>query len=149
MALKISAPKTKVFILDDVDKEFGNEGDPTQVTIAQATEEQDRRRASLYEEVRRISEPDGSQVWLQKFSPLELRQRESWLVLRGANIVGPDDQPLFPSREDKNGPRLDMTQSNFEKAWGMLPSQICAAIHKRVLEMNPHWDFAETEGEES
>lgn len=140
MAIKIDNPQMQDFILERSDELYGD-GDPTRVTIRQATQSAHERRSQVFAEVSRVIERDdvygAAQTSIrQKWSMEELKRVEVYLTLAGCTIEGPDGSPLFVFN-NKN--QLAMSESDFAKAWGMLPTDVAHEIHEKVLEVNYMW----------
>jgi len=139
MPLKLTAPIEKECVLEKSDELFGCEGDPTRVTIRQATQAQHERRSDLWAEMTqevfgdRVA-PDSVRL-IQRISLPELHRIEVYCTLAGSNILGVDGEPLF---KFKNG-KLAMTEYEFNIAWGQLLPEIVNEIHEKVLEVNPTW----------
>lgn len=132
MALKLTAPIEKDFILEKSDKEYKNDGAPTTVTIRQATQGQHERRNQLINTFNR--EYDGISVTVsQNFSPEDLYRLEVELTLVGCNIDDVDDKPLFIFKGNFVEP------ASFKKGWAKLPPIVAEEIHSKVLEVNPLW----------
>jgi len=132
MALKLSAPLEKEFILEKTDKEFKVEDGHTTVTIRQATQGQHEIRTAMYNDFERVFDGDSLKV-SQHFSPEEFKRKEVELTLTGCNILGENDKPLFIFRNGIVDP------ISFKKGWADLPPMIADEIHDKVLEMNPLW----------
>ena len=89
--------------------------------------------------------PDEVSI-VQRIALEELKQLEVWLTLVECNIEGENGKPLFPSKKSKVGDlRLAMQKNQFENNWGLLPPDVAAEIHDKVLEVNIQWGGAEGE----
>ena len=132
MALKLTAPIEKDFILEKTDKEYDVKDDHTTVRIRQATQGQCEIRNALLSEFTRVF--DGDQLTVsQHFSPEELYRREVELTLVACNIEGESGKPLFFFKVGKIDP------ASFKKGWALLAPMVAEEIHDKVLEMNPLW----------
>ncbi len=130
MALKLSAPIEKDFVLEKTDEMFGTEG--TRVRVRQATQAQHERRASLFATlIREYPEGDMNNVrFVQRFSLPELMRIEAFLTLIDSNIEDENSRPLFHE---------GMSEAQFSRSWGRLPPAVAIEIHDKVLEVNPDW----------
>jgi hypothetical protein len=130
MPIKLDPPIEKEYTLERSDKALGNEGEPTTVKVVQARTGDNLERMELWKRFERTFEAGGDVHVTQEVSPAIVRRKEVFLTLKGCNLVGPEDKPLFefPLREDK-----------FNKSWAMLPSVLADEIHDKVLEVNPDW----------
>lgn len=135
MPLKLATPIIKTFVLEEADKNYGNNGDPTTVTIRQATTEADMAREAVYSEVTRVFDENAPVQLRQRWTMAELARREVYLTLAECNIVKDDGKPLFKFRDGK----LNMQEYDFNDAWGLLPSDVAGEIHDKVLEVNIKW----------
>ena len=151
MPIKLKSPLKKEFHLTKSDGELGVdgiEGDPTLITVRQATQGDHELRNDLDSEFRR--EYDGRTIKVvQRISFDDLRRREVFLTLCACNILDEDgSKPLFAF---ENG-RLN-NEEVFNRSWGKLPPTVADEIHEKVMEMNPLWNasskpVAEVSGEE-
>lgn len=143
MPIKISSPLVQTFILEETDRKYGCEGEPTTVTIKQAAQHEHEQRQQTFATLeRRFNDTDPEQTTLVQTANMEqLKRLETWLTLCECNIMDDDGtKPLFPSRKGENGlPRLAMNKGQFEIAWGKLPPDVAAEIHEKVTEMNIMW----------
>lgn len=130
MPIKLSPPVIEKLPLEKSDKAFNNEGDPTTVTIKQATEEENILRQNLLSLYKRTLEMDGTISINSNISPAVLRRYEIFLTLTDTNLQGEKGKPLFtfPLKEDE-----------FNTAYGMLHPQIVEEIHEQVKKVNPTW----------
>lgn len=130
MALKLAAPLIESVKLEDID--------PTGETFAvfaQATMEQHERRNQVFAD-REYSWSDnelGVVRQKSKWNPDEQARLEVFLTMRDCNILGPDDQPLFPYREGKIG------EAQFNRAWAKLPPEWAASLHAACYRVNKVW----------
>jgi len=143
MPLQLSAPLEKDFTLDKSDALFGNDGEPTRITVRQATQAQHERRSRLWEELTQevigdYSNPDAVRL-IQRISVPEIHRIEAFLTLVGCNILDDDGEPLFKVKSIKGRQYLDMNEREFTKAWGKLPPEVAREIHEKVVEVNPTW----------
>jgi len=143
MPVKLIAPIEKDFVLERTDLAYENEGDPTKVTIRQATQEQNERRSLIHSEVTQIISARssfGDDLQLrQKWSVEELKRVEVYLTLIGCNLEDEEGKSLFRFKSLNGHSDLDMTENEFKKAWGRLPPDIAQEIHEKVLEVNLSW----------
>ena len=123
----------KTFILDVSDRELGNEGEPTKITVSQATEEQREVRRRVLEIARLTWDmklpPDIGSV-----GPSSVKFAEVFMTLKACNL----------STEDINGerPLFDFPLSDFiefRRSFLYLPPILADEIHSKVLELNPWW----------
>jgi len=148
MPLQLAAPVYKTFELEETDETYEVD-EATTVTIKQAAQYEHERRQQLFSTLeRKFKELEPDEIILvQTLSTEELKRLEVWLTLVECNILDMDGNPLFPSKENKDGhSRLAMTNTAFVKAWGMLQPDVADEIHNKVLEVNQRW--AGTVGEE-
>jgi hypothetical protein len=132
MTLKLSAAIETTFILKHSDEVLKNEGEPTTVSIRQATQGDFDTREALLLEFTRVYDGDGVTI-TQHFSPTTLRKKEVEMTLAGCNILLDGDKPLFTFH---NGV---VDSASFNKGWAMLPPVVANEIYEKVLEMNPMW----------
>jgi hypothetical protein len=143
MPLKLTAPLEKTFVLEISDEVFGNDGDPTTVTIRQARQDAIEKRSYIYSEVTNILNATvelGAEMMLrQKWSIEQLNRMEVFLTMVGCDVLDVDGQPLFKFRSENGRQVLDMSERQFNVAWGKLDGVIASEIHSKVLEVNPNW----------
>lgn len=142
MPIKLSAPIEQEFVLEKADETYGNDGEPTRIVVRQATQAQNEKRSRVYSEVNRVlssSLDDGETILRQQWSWEELKRMEVYLSLVDCNIMNEDGNPLFKFRKNGNHQIMDMTTSAFEKAWGLLPTDVAMEIHEKVMEVNLSW----------
>jgi len=144
MPIKLSAPITKVFTLEETDRTYGNEGEePTTVTIRQATQAQHEHRQQLFATLeRRFDDIRPEQTTLvQTANTEELKRLETRLTLIDCNIFKEDGKkPLFVFKKSRDGlQELDMEPREFDAAWGLLPPDVASEIHRKVIELNIMW----------
>ncbi len=147
MPIKLSSPIYKTFELVRSDAKYGNEGEPTIVTVRQASQAQHRLRQDFFATLERRfsnSEPDEVSL-IQTLSMEELKELEVWLCLCECNIADENERLLFPSRMENDHPRLAMKREEFHSSWGKLFPDIANEIHEKVLEVNPLWRGSEGE----
>jgi hypothetical protein len=142
MPARLITPLLKEFILEKTDILLNNEGEPTKVTIRQATQAQHTLRADKYANlVQEINkgEPDVNR-YITRFSQFELMRTETYLTMVGCNLLDPDGDPVFKFKQNKNGQMiLAMNESEFNDAWGMLPEDVAEEIWEKVREVNIRW----------
>lgn len=143
MPIQLVAPVEKDFVLERTDLAYECEGEPTKVTIRQATQAQNERRSYIHSEVTQIINAQSTlaaELQLrQKWSIEELKRVEVYLTLIGCNLLGVDGKPLFVFKSNNGTAELDMTENQFRTAWGSLPVDIAQEIHEKVLEVNLSW----------
>ena len=144
MPLKISIPIEDTFTLDRSDAAYGNDGEPTRVTIRQATQGQNEKRSHIYSEVTNVinrQEEFGAELQLrQHWSLEELKRMEVFLTMVDSNIMSPTGEQLFKFSTKGNRQFLDMSTNEFKDAFGSIPADIALEIHEKVLKVNPSWD---------
>lgn len=133
--IRIEPPIEKTFILERSDKEMGNTGDPTTVTIIQAREGGNLQRLQLWEKFERTFEAgaDGDIKVAQEVNPSVVKRREVFLTLVASNIEVEDGdkvKPLF---------KFPLKEAEFNLAWAKLPPVMADEIHEKVLEVNLDW----------
>jgi|OpeIllAssembly_1097287.scaffolds.fasta_scaffold411351_2 hypothetical protein len=138
MPIRLDVPLEKEYFLEDSDKMFNVEGEPTRVTIRQATQGEHETRAALFSQVIREMARDSSQEdvirLIQRFSFEELKRIEVKLTMKACNIVGPDGKLLFKFGSDGR-----MSDHLFKEAWDSLPPSVASEIHDKVLDLNIDW----------
>jgi hypothetical protein len=139
MSFKLSPPVIETFTLEETDKNFGTKG--TTVTIRQASTYQHEKRQSIFADMKSRFTDDGSVYELvQTLNTPELHRIEAQLTMTDCNILDEDEKPLFTFKQDKKGHAfLDMTNAEFEAAWGLLPMDITEEISGKVREVNLKW----------
>lgn len=138
MPIRLDVPLEKDYFLEESDKTFGVEGEPTRITIRQATQGEHEERAALFSQVVREMARDSSQEdvvrLIQRFSFEELKRIEVKLTMKACNIVGPDGKLLFKFNSDGR-----MADHAFKEAWNSLPPSVANEIHDKVLDLNIDW----------
>jgi len=133
----------KDFTLDRSDLAYGNEGEATKVTVFQATQAENERRALVHSEVTQIinaqSSMDAELRLYQKWSMEELKRIEVYLTMVGCNILDRNGNDLFRFKNGDDHAHLDMTEAEFRKVWGKIPPDVAQEIHEKVLEVNITW----------
>jgi hypothetical protein len=144
MPVQLVAPLYKTFELKKTDAAYGNDGDPTTVTIKQARQHEHASRQDMYKELKREwnAEDDPNKITLiQAIAMEEVHREEAWLTMVECNLLGPDGEPMFPSVKGKDDqPRLRMSKRDFQKAWGQLWPDIVEEIIDKIYEVNLLWD---------
>lgn len=145
MPIQVSAPVIKTFVLEKADKKYGSEGDPTTVTIKQATQGQHEHRQQIFATLeRRYSNVRPELTTLVQTANMEeLKRLETYLTLVDCNMTADNGKKaMFPSRKGRDGlPELAMDKAQFDEAWGKLPTDIASEIHEKVIELNVQWGF--------
>lgn len=143
MPIKLSTPIVETFELTRTDKRYENEGQPTTVTIKQATQAQHEQRQQIFATLERRFDDFSPEITtlVQKANTEELKRTEAYLTLVGCNITKEDGKsPLFVFKKGKNGiNELDMQEHEFNEAWGILPPDVANEIHEKVVELNIMW----------
>lgn len=142
MPLKLVAPIEETFTLDKSDAQYGTDGEPTRVTIRQATQAHNEKRSAIFSEVTRVMGQDSSNEEIQlrqRWSLEELKRIEVFLTLIDCNILDEKGHPLFSFRNSKNNQEIDMSLQEFSAAFGKLPPDVAQEIHDKVLKVNLTW----------
>ncbi len=138
MPIHLSVPLEKEYILERTDSAYGDpDGEPTRITVRQATQGEHEQRAQLFSQiVREMARNDAQDLvrLIQRFSFEELKRIEVQLALKACNIVGPDGKLLFSF--DAKG---RITPQKFKEAWDQLPPLVALEIHEKVLDLNVDW----------
>lgn len=138
MPIHLSVPLEKDYVLERTDEIYGvPDGEPTRITVRQATQGEHERRAALFSQiVREMAKNDAQDLvrLIQRFSFEELKRIEVQLTLKACNIVGPDDKLLFSF--DAKG---RINEQKFREAWDLLPPAVAMEIHEKVLDLNVDW----------
>lgn len=132
--MKLTPPLLQDFILEKTDAAFNNTGEPTMVTIRQASNGDVLERDRLFGLVSREYGPDSVR-YTNNITDGDIRQKEAYLTLAACNIEGADGKPLFLF---KNG-RIAMQEREFDRAWGELPPIIADEISSFVTTVNAQW----------
>ncbi len=142
MGLRLSPPVEKTFLLEDIDEKYGGDT-KTSITIRQASQLQHEKRQDLWATMKsRFLTGEAGMEITQRFSVPELMRVEVYLTLTDCNIEDEDGKLLFTFKQDNKGRQyLAMDSARFAEAWGKLPPDVCAAIHERVMEVNPDWSI--------
>ena len=138
MPLNIGVPLEKDFTLDRTDAFYGASADsPTRITIVQATQGAHEKRAQLFSNVIREMGNTGDDIvrLIQRFSMEELKRIECSLTLKACNIKMENGEFLF--KFDNRG---KISDSEFKKAWDLLPPYVAQEIHECVLDVNVDWN---------
>lgn len=140
MPIKLIAPLEKDFTLDRSDARYGTDGEPTRLTIRQATQAQHERRSAIYSEITQYWDKEEGDVRLRQHWTMEqLKRVETFLTLVGCNLKGEDGNPMFRFKQENGRQVLDMSDADFATAWGMLPPDMASEIHEKVLKVNLDW----------
>lgn len=139
MPIKLDVPIEKDYTLEVSDKLYKTpEGEPTRITVRQATQRDHERRAALFSQIiREVARDsvDGDTVrWIQRFSFEELKRIEVSLTLKACNITGANGKLLFNFNEDGK-----ISEEKFRQAWDVLPPAVATEIHDYVLDLNVDW----------
>lgn len=138
MSFKLQPPIEKTFTLDKTDETHETTG--TYVTIKQASQGEHKKRSDIYANLLTRFQRDSDMVEVvQRFSPPELQALEVRITMTDCNILGEDDKPLFKFAKDAKGRQFIEDNMAFQRAWDLLPVEVCEEIHSKVLEVNPTW----------
>ena len=132
------------FELELSDAMLNVEGEPTTVTIRQATTLEAERRAEVTAKSATIlDEGDGRATKVEhSFNWETLKRFDAMLTLSGCNITDVDGSDLFRFKEGRDGiKRLAMGEAEFGRAWGKLNDVITEEIHNFILVVNPTWSM--------
>jgi len=151
MPLQLNPPIEKEFTLDQSDKMFGTpDGQPTRVTIRQATQGAHERRAALFSSiVREMARDGGDDVvrLVSRFSFEELKRIECYLTMSACNIEWAETDKAKPKALFPFSSKGLITERAFNEAWMKLPPSVAAEIHKCVQEVNVDWSSESDLGE--
>lgn len=137
MPLKLAAPLTETFVLERSDELVESEGDPTVISIRQASQGEYERRQQMFSEWSRGFDPiSGEERVVQRLNVEMLKRLEVYLTLSDCNIQDEKGKALFKFRND----RLAMSELEFNRAWAKLPLVTANEIHACVLKVNKTWD---------
>lgn len=141
MPIRLTTPIVKDFILVRSDSHFGlSESEATKVSIRQATQIDNERRAELFAKTERIFDSNPGEIRVKSNWTLEqLKRLETYCSLSDCNIEAEDGKPLFKFRSENGVRIIDMTMGEFEKAWGKLPALVAGEIYEKVIEVNFDW----------
>jgi len=140
MPLQLKTKIEQTFNLTRADEKYGGEG--TTVTIRQASQWQHEKRQEIFSNMRSRYSADGQDLLeiLQRFNALELHRLDVRLTIADCNILDENGEELFKFKKEKSGRTyLGMTDSEFDKAWGVLPIDVADEIYEKVLVVNPSW----------
>lgn len=146
MPIQLTSPIVKTFILEEADAKYGNDGEPTTVTVKQATQAEHRQRQDLFATLeRKFRDDTPNEVSLiQTLSFEALKELEVQLCLVGCNLLDDDGTSLlFPTDEKRQ--RVSLRTDQFTRNWGKLFPDIASEIHAKVLQVNPLWRGLEGE----
>lgn len=130
MSLKLKAPITEEFELPLTDAKYGEDGgEPTKVTIKQASQGEHSVRSQLWSRFTRQFDDDKMQV-VQDISPAHVQRKEVFLTMVACNIEAQGGEQLF---------KFPLVENEFIKAWNQLPVMVAEEIHSKVLKVNPIW----------
>jgi len=135
----------KDFYLYQTDKEYEVVGEPTIITVRQATQKENASRdefiieeldkcSYFIEDVLKIrSDGFNHRLYYAIFMVAEeLHAFEVFLTLVACNI-GDMGKPLFIFEDGK------VDSLSFKRGWALLAPLVADEIHGKVLEMNPYW----------
>jgi hypothetical protein len=134
----MTVPLEKEYHLVKTDKAFDvPEGEPTRVTIQQATQRAHERRAALFAQIiRETTRGDTEDVvrFIQRYSFEELKRIECYLTMVSCNILDVNGNLLF--KYNSNG---KISEDAFKVAWDTLIPSVAQEIHDCVLDLNIDW----------
>ena len=134
MPIKLSTPLVEDFILEKSDTELKNNGEPSRVTIRQATQgDRERRDKVLYAFERKFKSDNEIEV-TQKVAYDDVIRTEVMLTLASCNIDNMDGKPLFTFEDGRV-----KSEREFEKAWASLPPIVADEISEKVHIVNILW----------
>lgn len=113
------------------------------VTFRQARTGDNIELANLFNEQSRVFGNDDKVELKQTWNYEIVKRKRVFLVLVGASEL--DDEngaPLFRFTEGKNGPRLAMSEGEFNKIWATLPEELTEELHTYCCIVNPQWNPA-------
>jgi len=159
MPYKIPDVVETEFRLEELDsRENIPDEEATMIMVKTASVAENSKRSQLFSKyVQEIPKDDAEpERIIYNFPLYTLMQKETFLTLVGCNIQfptgksdnegNPELKPLFRFRKTPRGNELNMSELEFNKAWGMLDDDVAAEIHSKVLEVNPHWIFQNVGG---
>lgn len=150
MPLKLSEPLYEDKVLELTDERYGDNGDPTTVTVKKAAQHEHERRQEFFSRMERRWNPNEAEdemeiTLVQELSQEALKRLEVSLTMVGCNIEDEKGKPLFKFSTKGGHPIMNMHPVKFAEAWGQLPPDVADEIHEKVLEANLQWS-AEGEG---
>jgi hypothetical protein len=141
MAVRLPVPEEKTVLLN-----LPIEQDPEQqasVKVRQATVGEQEALAELgATETRVFDQTTGRMTEIRaRYNLLEIRRKQAYLTLVDCNLSNVDGSPLFPFKIAADGRmRVDLSEADFSKRWGLLPPEWAAKIVEAVFEANPQWN---------
>ena len=142
MPFKLIARTKETFHLELTDKKYNPDGEETTVTIRQAAQAEHEERSKVFSEyMRELTRDSESDRIVFNYSQPAIMKKEVYLTMTGCNIEGANGKPLFRFKDGTV--RGGMTYAEFSIAWGELPTDTAAEIHKKVLLVNPDWAISE------
>lgn len=141
-------PKLKIPLEYEYSLNLPTEDDPEHEAKAkyrQATQAEVESRAS-YGPLKRTLKQNGDQE-LEFLNYQAQKRYEVFLTMTDCNIVLPD--PLHPGewipafrfrRQADNKMHVDMSETEFNNIWGILPPSWADELHKGCLKGNVQWD---------
>lgn len=142
MPIRLTTPIVEDFILERSDKHFGFDEAQlaTKVSIRQATQFDNERRAELFAKTERIFDQNPGEVRIKsQWTIQQLKRLEVYCTLVDCNIEDSDGNPLFKFAVNNGVRSLAMSMGEFEAAWGKLPAIVANEIYAKVLEVNFDW----------
>ena len=121
------------------------ESPEVEVTVRQASEDENIQRADLFAKSERIFGDDevGEVRVKQEYNRRKLHRKEAYLTLASiSNLTDENGDELFKVKETKNGTSISkgMKEAEFNEAWGLLPATITEEIVGFVHAVNVTWD---------
>jgi len=139
MPLQLMAPIVKEFHLKKSDETYHNDGDPTLITVREATNGDEIKRNQKFALVKQEISADKTISYSSSVSIDNVHEEEVYLTLAGCNLTEDGQKMLFTFKEEKGVSRILMSRDAFAKAWGTLPYQVAKEIVDYVHEQNPQW----------
>lgn len=113
------------------------------VTFRQARTGDNIALANLFNEQSRVFGNDDRIELKQRWNYEEVKRMRVYLTLVGAaEMEDENGQPIFRFTDGKNGPRLAMSEVEFNKVWALLPEELTDELHTYCLIVNPQWNPA-------
>jgi hypothetical protein len=123
------------FFLVNLDRVFGVQNEPTRFEVRCHTVNDESLRMELLHSVIWDDTDLKDVIYTLDLSTNDVWLKEVYLTLADCNICEVDDIPLFRFKDK----RIDMTEEEFQLAWGRLPIEYAEEIINCVHIMNPQW----------
>jgi len=128
---KNDTPILKIFFLDKSDKEYGNEGERSKISIRKFKSDDIEELKRWFKELEEYAREND---WFH-INISDIRQKEVFLSLAECNLVDENDELLFSFKNN----RISMSEKEFFSAWGTLPRIISDEITECVGKVNHPW----------